>query len=69
MNRFLSFLAGLFTGTIVGAIVAILFAPTAGADLQGEIRQRAITLRDEVAKAAEERRAELESQLAHLRNS
>ena len=67
MNRYLSFLVGGIIGGLVGATFAILFAPESGAELRGEIRQRAITLQDEVKAAAVQRRAELEEQLAALK--
>lgn len=67
MKRFLSLFAGFLTGILVGAAVAILLAPTSGEQLQSQIRDRATNIREEVAKAAAERRAELEEQLAALR--
>lgn len=67
MQRFVSLLAGFLTGAVVGATLAILFAPTSGEELQGQIRGRYYTVRDEVSEAAALRRAELEEQLAALR--
>ena len=32
MNRFISFLSGILSGAVVGAVVAILFAPASGKD-------------------------------------
>jgi gas vesicle protein len=69
MNRIFSFLFGLVFGAVVGASIAILLAPYSGQDLQKELRSRAQTIRDDVQRAASERRAELEAQLAHLRAS
>ena len=68
MNRFLSFLAGVITGALVGATFAILFAPASGEDLRIQIQERATYIQDEVKKAASERRAELEEQLATLKS-
>jgi gas vesicle protein len=67
MNRYLSFLVGGMIGGLVGATFAILFAPASGEELRGQIRQRAITLQEEVKTAAAQRRAELEEQLAALK--
>lgn len=67
MQRFVSLLAGFLTGAVVGATLAILFAPTSGKELQSEIQGRYYSLRDEVTEAAAQRRAELEEQLAALR--
>ena len=67
MNRYLSFLVGGVIGGLVGATFAILFAPASGEEFRGQIRQRAITLQDDVKTAAAQRRAELEEQLAALK--
>lgn len=67
MKRFVSLLAGFLTGAVVGATLAILFAPTSGEELQTQIQGRYHSLRDEVTEAAALRRAELEEQLAALR--
>jgi gas vesicle protein len=67
MNRYLSFLVGGIIGGLVGATFAILLAPASGEELRGQIRQRAITLQDDVKTAAAQRRAELEEQLAALK--
>jgi gas vesicle protein len=67
MNRFLSFLAGVFSGALVGATIAILLAPASGEELRIQIQERAAYIQDEVKNAATERRAELEEQLAALK--
>jgi hypothetical protein len=69
MNRLLSFFAGVVSGALVGAVVAILLAPSSGEDLRIQIQERATYVQDEVKKAATDRRAELEEQLATLRSS
>jgi len=68
MNRFLSFLVGIILGALVGSTIAILLAPLSGEELRTQMRDRAITMRDEVKEAAVARRAELEQQLATLRS-
>lgn len=67
MNRVISFLTGAVLGAIVGAGVAMLMAPASGDELQSQIRGRVADIQAEVKKAAADRRAELEAQLAHLR--
>lgn len=67
MNKFLSFLSGALLGATIGATIALLLAPTSGKELQAQIRERRAYIEAEVRKAAEEKRAELEAQLAHLR--
>lgn len=68
MNRFLSFFAGVVSGALVGAVIAIIMTPVSGEDLRIQIQERASYVQDEVKKAAAERRAELEEQLAALRS-
>ncbi len=67
MNRTLNFLLGAAIGGLIGATIAILLAPSSGEELRSEIVMRKDRIRSEVAKAAADRRAELESQLAALR--
>ena len=67
MNRFLSFLAKVFSGALVGATIVILLAPASGEELRIQIQERATYIQDEVKNAAIERRAELEEQLSALK--
>ena len=67
MNRTFSFLAGAFCGALIGATVALLLAPEAGADVRERTRTRLQDMLDEVRAAGSDRRAELEEQLAQLR--
>jgi len=67
MRRMMSFLSGVIMGGLVGATLALLFAPSSGEGLQEQLRERVMFLQEEVKKAAAERRAELEEQLASLR--
>lgn len=64
-----SFFSGLILGGLVGAALAIFLAPESGEALRGQIRQRAETIQSQVARAAQERRAELEQELDHLRHA
>lgn len=68
MTRFFSFFAGAIVGALVGATIAILFAPASGDELRLQLRDRATYYQDEIKTAAAERRAELEQQLAALRS-
>jgi gas vesicle protein len=68
MKGFISFLVGLAMGGLVGLTVAILLAPTSGAELRGQIQDRAQRMQMDVKEAASARRAELEQQLASLRS-
>jgi len=63
----LSFLVGAVLGGLVGATMALLLAPASGEQLRSQMRDRAIALQEEVKRAAMEKRAEMEQQLAALR--
>ena len=67
MKQAFSFLIGVLAGGLVGATIAILFAPVSGENLRFQLQERSIQLKDEIKSVAEERRAELERELATLR--
>ncbi|HLE15675.1 MAG TPA: YtxH domain-containing protein [Anaerolineales bacterium] len=67
MQRLGSFLLGAVLGGLIGASVAILLAPSSGEELRTGMKERVYEIRSEVADAAAQRRAELESRLAALR--
>ena len=59
MNRMMSgngdgFVAGMAVGALVGAGLALLFAPKAGSDLRGEIGESFTSLREAVADRYQE---------------
>ena len=54
MKQVWSFLAGLFTGAIVGSVTALLFAPMRGTELRGEIANRSNTYYNEFQTRANE---------------
>ncbi len=63
MQKVVSFLVGLFTGALVGAVVALLLAPDTGSELQKRMRTRVQELIEEGQRAAATRQVELEAQL------
>lgn len=67
MQRAFGFVMGIVAGALVGGVVALLMAPSAGEELRGQIRGRSLGFVDEIKGAAEERRLELEERLAVLR--
>jgi gas vesicle protein len=67
MKGVMSFLSGAIMGGLVGATVALLFAPASGEDLRHQMQDRADHIQDEVRQAAATRRAELERELAAMR--
>jgi gas vesicle protein len=68
MNRVGNFILGAMLGGLVGAVTALLLAPSSGEQLRTDVATRAEHIRLEVAQAAVQRRAELERQLAELRS-
>jgi gas vesicle protein len=67
MKGVMSFLSGAIMGGLVGATLALLFAPASGEQLRLQMQDRADRIQQEVKQAAETRRIELEQQLAELR--
>ncbi|HUF38857.1 MAG TPA: YtxH domain-containing protein [Anaerolineales bacterium] len=67
MEKTLSYLAGIVTGALVGATIVVLFTPASGETIRSDLRNRFDRLRMQMQDAADDRRAELEGQLAHLR--
>lgn len=67
MRRTMSFLSGSLMGALVGATLALLFAPSSGDELRAQMQARSDRIQSEVKAAAANRRAELEQQLATLR--
>ena len=67
MRQIIGFIAGAMCGAVVGAVAALLLAPASGLELRQEVRTRVNELITEGRQAAEDRRAELEAQLAALK--
>lgn len=67
MRRLAGFLVGLIIGGLVGSVLALLFAPSSGKQLQQQITETLDRLSGEVRSAAEQRRKELEEELNRLR--
>lgn len=67
MRRFMNFVAGAFCGALVGSVVALLLAPTAGDELRQRFSDRVGTLQEDMNAAYRARRAQLEAELEALR--
>lgn len=67
MRRMMSFFSGSIIGALVGATLALLYAPASGDELRNQMQSRAEHIQGEVKAAAANRRAELELQLSNLR--
>lgn len=67
MRRLMTFLTGVVCGAVVGAVTALLLAPTSGEELRVRVQKRTEELRDEIREAYETRMAQLEDELSNLR--
>lgn len=67
MRRVFSFFVGITVGGVVGAVLALLFAPASGAELRIQIRDRADGFAGEIRQAANTKRIELQDRLETLR--
>ena len=68
MRKFGSFILGAFIGGVVGSTLAMLYAPTAGENARHEIVDYFKHIKEEVNRAADEKRAEMVAQLETLRS-
>lgn len=67
MRKFTSFISGVMMGALVGSVIALLYAPSSGEELQLRAKDRISSLREEIIEAYEARVAQLETELAALR--
>ena len=67
MGKFLNFLVGTVIGSAVGSVVVMMLTPSSGIELRDHLKDYVQNVQDEVAKARETRRSELELQLEKLR--
>jgi len=67
MRRAFSFFIGTLIGGIIGAVGALLFAPSAGEELRDQINDRAQGLVVDIRHAANTKRIELQDRLETLR--
>ena len=67
MRKYLFLALGAVAGGLVGTTIALLFAPSSGVNLRGQISDYTQSVSEDVRKAAREKREELEIQLAKLR--
>ena len=67
MRRTLSFFIGATIGGLVGATLALLFAPASGQEMRVQIGDRAQTFATDIRQAANTKRIELQERLETLR--
>lgn len=68
MRKFGNLMLGAVLGGIVGSTLALLFAPSSGEKARNEIKAYFSNIKDEVSRAADEKRAELEMELQRLQS-
>jgi gas vesicle protein len=68
MEKIGKFLLGAVIGGLFAAAIVILITPAPGSQLRQQVTGRVASIRDEVQKAAETRRKELEAQLDQLQH-
>lgn len=66
MRRLLLFLGGILSGGTVGTAVALLFAPSSGTSMRGDLRTRYQNALKAGDVAALQKRAELERELTAM---
>jgi gas vesicle protein len=68
MNKFANFVLGIFTGALVGGILALMFTPLKGSALRARLGNSFVHVQHEVKQAAKDRMFELNQQLARMQN-
>lgn len=68
MRKFGNLMLGAILGGIVGSAAALLLAPASGEKARNEIRAYFLNIKDEVSRAADEKREELEMELQRLQS-
>ncbi|MGI6250600.1 MAG: YtxH domain-containing protein [Anaerolineaceae bacterium] len=68
MSKFSSWITGAFWGALVGSAVVLLYTPYSGKEMQDKVCGYLNNVKDEVQRAGEEKRAELEERLALLQS-
>ncbi len=68
MRKATALFLGALLGGLLGSGLALLFAPASGEETRRNIQDYFMNIRQEVERAAEEKRAELEEQLQRLRS-
>jgi gas vesicle protein len=66
MNKFLSFLAGVICGAIVGAGTSLLLAPESGEELRADVVKRWEDALAEAKQAMEDTRRDLQTQFEQM---
>jgi gas vesicle protein len=67
MVKIFRFFSGAILGFLLGGVLGLLFAPAAGKNLREQINNYVIESTNEIRLASQNKRAELEQELASLR--
>lgn len=67
MKKAFSFLNGFFTGAILVSLVVLLFTPESGEGVRSSVKEIVERTKQEINKASQEKRLELEAELTKLR--
>ena len=69
MNKFFSFIAGLMSGSLVGASAVLLLTPTSGEQLRADVKARWEQVMQEARQARDTTRREKELQFERMKES
>jgi gas vesicle protein len=67
MTKIFRFLSGAIIGFLMGGIIGLLLAPSSGTNLREQINNYVIESTNEIRLASQQKRSELEHDLAKLR--
>lgn len=66
MKNFCRFILGVVLGAVTGATLALLLTPESGNTLRNRVFENFTMIRDDVKKAAQQKRDELQAELARM---
>ena len=67
MSRVFKFLAGAIMGGVLGGLFALLLAPASGTEMRRRVNNSLDNAKNEISRAAAQRRIELEEEIQKLR--
>jgi gas vesicle protein len=68
MSKISSYFKGLFWGGLIASAIVLLYTPYKGENLKARVKDYLDNVKSEVKEAGEEKRREMEEELAFLRS-
>lgn len=69
MKKVFSFISGMLTGAVISGVLVLLLTPESGEGVRNTINEKIQRTKSDIEVAAQQKRKELENELARLRQS